>query len=159
MERELRMVPPNWQHPKYTHDIAPSSHLVGEYIDLREGYEEDWEEFAKAIETKGLAEAIEDHGGGPLKELYVDYQGQAPTWYQIYETVSEGTPVTPPFATKEELITYLTKNGDFWDQKRGHGAYSRQAAENLVNGGYAPSGIILNGVFYDSKQSLEHLNK
>lgn len=159
MGREIRMVPPNWQHPKYTHDNAPSSHLIGEYIGLLDGYEKALEEFAKRVETKGLAEGIEYYDGGPLKKHYVDYQGQAPTWYQVYETVSEGTPVTPPFATKEELITYLTKNGDFWDQERDHGSYSRQAAENLVNGGYAPSGLIINGVFYDTKQSLEHLNQ
>ena len=159
MGRELRMVPPNWQHPRYTYDDAPSSHLVGEYIGLCDGYEKGLEEFAKAIETKGLAEAIEYYGGGPRKEDYVDYQGQAPTWYQIYETVSEGTPVTPPFATPEELVDYLVKNGDFWDQERGHGGYTYAQAHTLVVGGYAPSGLVVNGVFYDSKQSLDHLNK
>lgn len=151
------MVPPNWQHPKYTQVDAPSSHLVGEYIGLLDGYEKDLERFAKAIETKGLAEAIEYYSGGPQKHHYVDYQGQAPTWFQIYETVSEGTPVTPPFATPEELIDYLVKNGDFWDQKRGHGGYTYVQAHTLVAGGYAPSGLVVNGVFYDSKQSLEHL--
>jgi hypothetical protein len=62
-----------------------------------------------------------------------------PTWYQVYETVSEGTPVTPPFATKEELVNYLVEHGDFWDQRRGHGGWSRENAERFVGAGWAPS--------------------
>ena len=156
MGRELRMVPPNWQHPKYTSDDAPRSTMIGQYKPLMEGYADAIKDFAADIESKGLPEAIEYHGGGPLRESFVDYGDQHPTWFQIYETVSEGTPVTPPFATKQELIDYLVTYGDFWDQLRGDGPYSHLAAENMVNSGYAPSGIVLNGVFYDSKQSLEH---
>jgi hypothetical protein len=63
------------------------------------------------------------------------------TWVQVYETVSEGTPVTPPFSTKEELIDYLVQNGDLWDQKRGDGAWPRKSAESFVGIGWAPSGI------------------
>jgi hypothetical protein len=62
-------------------------------------------------------------------------------WYQMYETVSEGTPVTPPFATKEELVNYLVEHGDFWDQNRGDGGWSRENAEHFVNAGWAPSMI------------------
>ena len=71
------------------------------------------------------------------------------TWFQVYETVSEGTPVTPPFATKAELVEYLVANGDFWDQKRreegGSGMpcepWNREAAEQFVNDAWAPSMI------------------
>jgi hypothetical protein len=69
---------------------------------------------------------------------------EEPTWYQVYETVSEGTPVSPPFAIKDELIDYLVKNGDFWDQRRGHGAWSRENAAHFVeNEGYRPSGMLI----------------
>lgn len=60
-------------------------------------------------------------------------------WWQVWETVSEGSPVTPAFATREELIDYLVANGDAWDQKRGDGGWSRENAESFVGDGWAPS--------------------
>jgi hypothetical protein len=67
---------------------------------------------------------------------------EEPTWWQVYETVSEGTPVSPPFATAEELIDYLVENGDFWDQRRGAHPPSREAVESFVKDGWAPSMIV-----------------
>jgi hypothetical protein len=73
------------------------------------------------------------------------------TWYQLWETVSEGTPVTPPFATKEELVQYLVEHGDFHDQyRRQEGVkgfkctpWSRDEAESLVFGGGWPEDWLL----------------
>ena len=80
------------------------------------------------------------HGRFPDPDYY------RPRWdeslavgYQVYETVSEGTPVTPVFATKEELVEYLVKHGDAWDQKRGDGGWTRQNAERFVSAGHACS--------------------
>ena len=58
--------------------------------------------------------------GGPPDPLYYrpDWKPEEMTWYQVYETVSEGTPVTPAFATQAELVDYLVEHGDFWDQQR-----------------------------------------
>ena len=73
------------------------------------------------------------------------------TWWQVYETVSEGTPVTPPFETQEELVEYLVANGDFWDQSRRAkggssmpcGPWPREQAKKFVLGrGWAPSLIV-----------------
>lgn len=58
------------------------------------------------------------------------------THYQVYETVSEGTPMSPVFATKEELIEWLVNDGG------DDGPHSRQAAERFVEGAWAPSMII-----------------
>lgn len=55
-----------------------------------------------------------------------------PSWYQIYENVTEGTPISPKFATKEDLVEYLVSQGTFWDQKRGGGGWEREEAENFV---------------------------
>jgi hypothetical protein len=73
------------------------------------------------------------------------------TWYQVYQTVSEGSPVTPPFATKEELIEYLVKFGDEWDQSRtaegrqASAGWPRKAAEQFVKSEWAPSMMVVNG--------------
>ena len=103
---------------------------------------------------------------GEDPEMYWDWSGSPPdieyyrpdwdekdmTWYQVYETISEGTPVTPPFATKKELVDYLVENGDFWcqaDAKLGR-SYpckkpTREQAQGMVDTGWAMSGIITNG--------------
>ena len=61
----------------------------------------------------------------------------------MYETVSEGTPVTPHFAMKAELVDYLVEYGTFWDDGKG---WHREIAERFVDTGYAPSMIIENDV-------------
>ena len=86
-------------------------------------------------------------GRAPDVNDYVpDWAPTKATWFQVYETVSEGTPVSPPFATREELVEYLVKNGDFWAQYRGEGGYSRKAAEAFVKDEWAPSLVVQNGI-------------
>ena len=69
------------------------------------------------------------------------------TWYQMYETVSEGTPETPAFETKEELVDYLVEHGDFSYQRSPEifGKPSREAAKAFVDQGYAPSMVMSRG--------------
>lgn len=91
------------------------------------------------------------NGQPPEREYYRPWKDDEATWFQVWETVSEGTPVTPPFATREELVEYLIEHGDFWQHyavKRGwetkKPGYSREAAEAFVMGdGYAPSMIVV----------------
>ena len=66
--------------------------------------------------------------------------------WQVWETVSDGSPVTPVFTTADALIEYLVANGDAWDQHRGDGGWSRESAENFVkNTGWAPSLVVSLG--------------
>lgn len=142
MEREIRRVPANWQHPKHERYDYQSGAYKEVHKPLFENYEKRLEEFEKDIAEKGLKEAIDLHGGGPRSEDYAQFEGAPCDWWQVYETVSEGTPVSPAFATPEELIEHLVANGDDWDQQRGNGGWSRKAAEAFVNeAGWAPSFI------------------
>lgn len=50
--------------------------------------------------------------------------------WQLWETVSEGSPVSPVFATAEELIGHLTTVG-YWSR----GPMRREAAEALIRSG------------------------
>lgn len=170
MGREIRMVPPNWEHPKVIRR------------DGREGYQpmrnqrfedaaKEWKEEFMAWERgerpdycdeeSARLEFWEWNGEPPDREYYQTWNPEDATWYQVWETVSEGTPVTPPFATKQELIDYLVEHGDFWDQSRredekrtGHKCimncepWSRKQAEAFVNGpGWAPSFVVdSNGI-------------
>lgn len=69
-------------------------------------------------------------------------------WWQLWEDVSEGSPVTPSFETKEELIEWLVTHGDSSDRHAGRGGWTRQAAEQIVEMGWAPSMIFTGGRAY-----------
>jgi hypothetical protein len=150
MGREIRRVPPHWEHPK--DEEGQYMPMYDKDFDTRlaewlEGYEL-WKkgEHPYQKESPDLADGLaywEYDGAPPDPEYYRPKFDEEPTWYQIYQTVSEGTPVTPPFATKEELVDYLVKNGDFWDQKRGDGGWDRKNAEHFVQAEWAPSGIFI----------------
>lgn len=56
----------------------------------------------------------------------------------LYETVSEGTPTTPVFATAAELINHLATVGEDYDQQ----PYRRSAAEQLVGDGSSMASMI-----------------
>lgn len=162
MGREIRKVPPNWEHPRYTKDDCNSSRQIGSY---RSCGDEDYETAAKEwIENfdlwrKGKHERQQGEFASSCK-YYWEYAGipdeetcrpaftEEPTWFQVYETVSEGTPVTPPFATKEELVEYLVSRGDFWRQENGEGGFSRKAAESFVKDEWVPSMVVDNGQIY-----------
>ena len=122
MGREIRRVPANWQHP-----------TVEKYGESRKQPMYDWtfdKRFAEWLESfdrirngklddlerecypRGLADWLQDEGNPPDPAYYRPWSDDEAVWYQVWETVSEGTPVSPAFATKEEIIGYLAENGD-----------------------------------------------
>src|SRR4051812_21301357 len=125
MGREIRQVPPNWQHPKTEKPNYATGQMEERYQPLHNRtYIEALNEWLKEHEAWERGENSGQVEYGHTKEeypYYANYGGDAPeveyfrpnwkpdemTWYQAYETVSEGTPVTPPFATQDELIDYL----------------------------------------------------
>lgn len=135
MGREIRMVPPNWQHPK-DHNRN--------YIPLyNQSYKEKAEEWIKGFnefKSTQYCKYYWEFDSAPLdSDDYVPYSKEEATWYQVYETVSEGTPVTPAFETQQELIDHLVKFGEslnpYCTDK-----ITQQAAESFVlEKHYAPS--------------------
>jgi hypothetical protein len=57
--------------------------------------------------------------------------------WQIWETVSEGSPISPVFATSEKLVAWIVSEG-----------YSEKAARAFVGAGHVPSMMIANGRIY-----------
>ena len=165
------MVPPNWDHPQVIRRNGQLGYQPMYDRSFEDAAREWKEEFAKwqagerpsyytLDEGDPVPEFWEWHGMPPEREYYQTWDDKDATWYQVWETVSEGTPVSPPFATNGELIEYLVANGDYWDQKRREekrqgrpvgmncDPWSRKAAEAFVNGpGWAPSAIMdSNGI-------------
>ena len=72
----------------------------------------------------------------------------------LYETVSEGTPTTPVFATAEELIEHLATVGQDYRQE----PMRREAAEQLVRSGSSwGSMAVIGGVLYRSDEDADRL--
>ena len=150
MGREVRKVPTNWDHPKqegrYDGRLQPMFDETFEEAAAKWKAEfAEWESGIRpsycSDESKEL-EYWEWNGGPPERAYYRPWKDEEATWVQVWETISEGTPVTPPFATASELVDYLATNGDFWDQQRGDGPWDRANAEKFVGDGWAPSLIM-----------------
>jgi len=142
MGREIRRVPENWEHPK--NDNGDYQPLYDADFDSRlkewiDGYEL-WKKGEHPDQHENMK--FWEWCGGPPNPEYYHTKFVRAEWFQVYETVSEGTPATPPFATKEELVEYLVQHGDFWDQNRGDGGWTREAAEQFVSVGWAPSMVM-----------------
>lgn len=147
MGREIRSVTPDWEHPK--DDRGKYIPMFNQdYKSAADGWIDsfkDWLEGKYPDQVSGLAKDGDyfwDWAGNPPdRESYRErsWTEKEATHFQMYETVSEGTPVSPVFATLQELAEYLIANGDFWDQKRGNGGWSREAAEAFVKQGFAMS--------------------
>ena len=114
MGREVRRVPKDWQHPKddrgylipmfdesYTHAIEGwiedgQAWLAGTYEYQRETDDRTWRTYTEYC------------GEAPRPEDYMpDWPESEKTHLMMYEDTSEGTPISPPFETAEELARWL----------------------------------------------------
>ena len=159
MGREIRRVPPNWEHPRYTKDNARYQNWVGNYIGMHDDdYDSAAQEWLEQFDLWRAGKHPSQHGEyasdskyyweydtPPDPESYRPAFTEEPTWYQVYETVSEGTPVTPPFATQDELIDYLVNVGEMAGTQYNR-KHSREAATKFVKDtGYVPSMVVMRG--------------
>jgi len=168
MGREIRRVPPNWNHPvdSRSGQLKPmfdetfeqaSTEWKNEFAEYYTAINGDYYQEDRKADDGTPWEFWEWSGDPPNREYYRPWKDEEATWYQVWETVSEGTPVSPPFETKEELIEYLVKEGDFWDQKRREGGWDREAATKFVGTGWAVSFMVNDGVITQARDK-EHYN-
>jgi len=163
MGREIRRVIPNWEHPTKEFD-----RIRGRETDYQPMFDEpfdtamdEWYANWKAwkLGNPDFDKHGKDHpnywdwSGGPPDPQYYrrNWKPEEMTWWQMYETVSKGTPVTPPFATDVELVDYLCKHGTFWDST----PWKRTNAEAFVKSGWAPSMMVYAGKIYTAENMAE----
>jgi hypothetical protein len=77
--------------------------------------------------------------------------------WQLWETVSEGSPITPVFATPEELAAHIASPQYAWHHP--DRPISLEQATALVNAGWAPSGASLGGKHYTAETASLALNE
>lgn len=155
MGREVRRVPADWQHPKHHTWRLPGPRWVEVYKPLYPGEDyqqrvDEWDEEC-AKWKRGEHEGQKDEGERP--ECYEQWAGQRPhrddympnwpaeqrTHLMMYKDTSEGTPISPAFATPEELARWLADNGA---SAFGSDTASYEAWLRVARGGWAPSMVV-----------------
>ncbi len=142
MGREVREVPADWHHPKEDGNFKP----------LLDGYAKDASEFLAMANEKGLQAAVDYFGGAPEADNYMpDWPEEQRTHYMMYEDTSEGTPISPAFATPEELARWLADTGA---SAFGSSTASYEGWLRVARGGFACSAVISNGVMQSGVDGL-----
>ena len=157
MGREIRRVPSGWEHPR-----DEKGHFIALYDDTFTRAAQEWLDAAilwsrgehhdqKAGYGLGSPFFWQWNGGPPDKERYRPEFTTPADCYQIYETVSEGTPVSPVFPTVESMIEWMTRpidrtseynRGADWQSMQG---MTRAQAERFCQAGSSPSMISMAG--------------
>jgi hypothetical protein len=169
MGREIRRVPFDWQHPTRKEGETTSYQRVGDFIplldnDIQSAYEE-WQESLNKWLLGTHQEQIEHrydfYDYAPTYAAFVEREGRSPdpdchrarkwhaeeaTAYQIYETVTEGTPVSPVFPDEAAMIAWLIEQG-----------HSEHVARDFLRYGSVPSGVVVNGSFADGIDVIEKM--
>ena len=136
MSREVRRVPMNWQHPME--------------------WREQWNQRERRATMQRVPKPLFSNYANHLAYFTADpgdFDGDAPDpadympdfgdrddlGYCMYETTSEGTPISPVFATPEELARWLADTGAsaFGDMGA---SYEQWLA--VARGGWAPSAVV-----------------
>ena len=146
MGREIRRVPKDWNHPRDE---------KGKYRPLfdktyKDAAEEWIDEFMKWANNEYPAMKSNDiyywdgEGNPPDEEYYRIPFASESTHYQIYETVSEGTPVSPIFETEKEIVVWLIDKG-----------YSPKASAKFVEVKWCMSGLMTNSKYYKNIEAFD----
>lgn len=132
MGREIRRVPLDWEHPK---DVN------GNYIPH---YDQDLDSAKSSYNP--------DDGESFYEESYRlrKWDEQEAVGYQLYESTSEGTPLSPVFETTDDLIEYITNDGDFWGN-----VWSKSSCDSLLKYGSAPTLLVANGILLSPHEQRE----
>jgi hypothetical protein len=145
MGRQIRRVPLDWLHPKDEDGeyIPLLDESFSEALAKFEAEERLWEAGTHEFQTKYgyKKEEFENFGEvdapKPTPDRYrPDWKPGEATGFQLYQTVDEGAPISPVFATAEELIQHVTTKGDDWDQ-----VWKRKDVEKMLEGKELPTMI------------------
>lgn len=161
MGREIRMVPPDWRHPTYGDYVDIGEYHTSQiprwgnrntphpmrdetYRAASERWKQglaEWEADVDGIRTReselyGYAEFWDKEN--PPRRLYYrerEWTADEATAFQVYETVTEGTPRSPVFLTRRTLVNWLMKEQGM----------TEEAAQMFVQQGWVLSGEMREG--------------
>jgi hypothetical protein len=146
MGREIRTVPPGWEHPKdhrghyYPLFDQPYREAFAEWTRERAIFEND-----PPSDYDGTFEGW--YGEKPDPDYYrPDWPEDTRTCFQMYETVSEGTPCSQVFNSLDSLKEWLIEQG-----------YSENAASKFIEQRWCPSMIMNSTGIYMNLHAFDHM--
>ena len=161
MSREVRRVPKDWFHPhgrvlfgeRFEDEIG--QWIEGEAkwaVGMVKGYGDAPKWIKKSADKEGRS--FEDWAGErPQKHEYMpSWSDEERTHYQMYETTSEGSPISPVMESPEELAQWLVDNAasSFAGQTASYDAWLR-----IAQGGWAPTAVMQGGVIESGVEALK----
>jgi len=163
MGHEIRRVPKGWEHPR--DDNGRYKPMIDEYYGdvmdewirnhmlWEKGEYPDQKQFPEATSTSKFF--ADWNGGPPQIEFYNNnkWSESALICFQVYENISEGTPVSPVLDSIGEVEDWLVK----------HLGYSREEAVTLCIKEFEPSFILSEGketrsIVFEDAQRLKLLH-
>lgn len=139
MGRQIRKVPKNWEHPK-DEDGYHIPQYDRTYEQARKEYDrkvQTWEDGThhRLIANPSLKAKYPHYSDYdsymPSPRLYRKEYEQSADCFQIYETVTEGTPVSPVFESMEDMKEWLVGKG--YSEKAIAIFFQKQSAPTFVN--------------------------
>lgn len=74
--------------------------------------------------------------------------------YQLWQTVSEGSPISPVFATADELAEWLATSDEYTWKRNDEGTTKEQWMKFILGDGWSPSFVMINGEVKTGVQAL-----
>lgn len=149
MGRELRMVPPTWEHPKKGENFIPL--LPGAW------YAEHCNEFMALLGNGGLQYALDEYGNPPdVNDYMPSWPVEEATHFCMYEDTSEGTPISPPMPTAEGLADWLAANNA---SAFGSETATKEQWLRTIQRGYALSAVLSSGGELESEVAYQGREK
>ena len=167
MGREVRRVAAGWEHPSdeqgnYIPLFGGSfSRRAAEWDRGHERWCAGQRPIRDIVVGEGPAASVETIWGAPdeagrlFADTWGEYAGPRPvatdylpdwpedeaSWWQLYENVTEGTPVSPAFSSITELRAWLVEHGDRFSDA----PPSEASVDQLLQRGSAPSFVFSGG--------------
>lgn len=97
MSREVRRVPASWEHPKDEkgHYVPHYKHFPYNQEEIEEGLRDGW---------------LDNNPPNYGCDVMPQWPEAERTHYQMYESVTEGTPISPVMESPEALARWLAEN-------------------------------------------------
>jgi len=131
MSREVRMVPADWIHPKDGQ---------GHYIPLHDEFSYNEKEIAEGLREGWLNKYMPNYG----LNIMPKFPEGSCTHFQMYETCSEGTPISPVMETAEKLARWLADNKA---SAMGNMTATYEQWLATIKAGWVITGVMVNGKF------------
>lgn len=153
MSREVRRVPAGWEHPRTDDGSYVPLHLGSQYAPQLREWRSERDLWGHGIVMVGPDEQLRDiaaadcssfedwAGAEPVARDYMpDWAADECTHWQMYETTTAGTPLSPPLQTPEELASWLAEHEA---SACGLMLASREQWLAMILVGYAPGLVVV----------------